>query len=530
MAFIGKNTIENLTTAMYEDLRIIYREYIQNSADSIDQAIKNGLITAEEASIEIVIDKQKNYVCIQDNGIGIKAEKFEKIMGSIADSTKDRNEDKGFRGIGRLGGISCCQKLVFSCSAEGENIESICEWDAKLVRDILVDQTQNPSAEQLVNMATTYKQKQCDAAKHYFKVELIEIEKSSYEILNEKSVKDYLCAVAPIPYDVGFIYASPIHDFARQNGFRVDEYIIYVNGQSLFKKYTTKLYEPHNGSKKAYDELLDVKFEIFYDNEGHPLAWMWYGVSKFEKQIPPINLMRGIRLRKSNIQIGNETTFTSHEYYKEPRSGLYFVGEVFAVHPGLIPNARRDYFNLNNVCRMFEETLRPLFNERFYRIYHYANDYKKALQKQNEAIIARDDFNDKVISGGFVNTDDKEEAEKKVYALEDAASKAAKTVETRDLKEGTDDVLSKVYSKLKNDYQAKKEGDTEKSSSSLESVDDANKKRRENGKDKFLPQKLSKYGKKEQKLIGHIYSILQSILPYDTAKLVIQKIQEELSK
>lgn len=27
MAIIGKNVIENLTTAMYEDLRIIYREY-----------------------------------------------------------------------------------------------------------------------------------------------------------------------------------------------------------------------------------------------------------------------------------------------------------------------------------------------------------------------------------------------------------------------------------------------------------------------------------------------------------------------
>ena len=59
MAFIGKNTIENLTTAMYEDLRIIYREYIQNSADSIDHAIEYGLITQDEALINIEIDKKK---------------------------------------------------------------------------------------------------------------------------------------------------------------------------------------------------------------------------------------------------------------------------------------------------------------------------------------------------------------------------------------------------------------------------------------------------------------------------------------
>ena len=67
---------------------------------------------------------------------------------------------------------------------------------------------------------------------------------------------------------------------------------------------------------------------------------MWYGVSKFEKQIPTINPMRGIRLRKSNIQIGNENTFSAHDFYKEPRGCLYFVGEVFAVGKNLIPKGR----------------------------------------------------------------------------------------------------------------------------------------------------------------------------------------------
>ena len=38
------------------------------------------------------------------------------------------------------------------------------------------------------------------------------------------------------------------------------------------------------------------------------------------------------------------------------------------------------------------------------------------------------------------------------------------------------------------------------------------------------------YSKKEQKLIGRIYTILRSILPHDTASIVIQKIQEELNK
>ena len=526
MAFIGKNVIENLTTAMYEDLKIIYREYIQNAADSIDAAIKRGLITQNEALINIEINSDKKYVCVSDNGIGIKAADFEKIMSSIADSTKDRNEEKGFRGIGRLGGISSCEKLVFSGTALGENIESVCEWNAEWVREVLEDQTLNPSAEELVDKATTYKQNVCNAEDHYFKVELINVDDSSYDVLDEKLVKDYLRAVAPLPYDVGFVYTNTIHEFARQNNFCIDEYNVYINGESLFKKYTTKLYEAHNNSKKAYDEIIDVKFEIFRDNEDQPLAWMWYGICKFEKQIPRINSMRGIRLRKANIQIGNESTFSSHGFYKEPRSGLYFIGEVFAVHSGLIPNARRDYFNLNDTCRMFEETLHPLFHDRFYNIYHHANDYKKALQKQKSAVDARSAYDQKVTTGSFINQEERKEEEKKVLGLEETAKKAAKTIETRDTKEGSDDVLGKVYGQLKKDYSSgqnsseKKEKTKPDAGISASSAD----------KNKYLTQSLSKYTKKEQKLISRIYSILKAILPHDNADIVIQKIQEELIK
>ena len=37
---------------------------------------------------------------------------------------KDRNKDKGFRGIGRLGGLAYCTKLIFKRSFCGEEIES----------------------------------------------------------------------------------------------------------------------------------------------------------------------------------------------------------------------------------------------------------------------------------------------------------------------------------------------------------------------------------------------------------------------
>ena len=83
MAFIGKNVIENLTTAMYEDLRIIYREYIQNAADSIDKAIAQKLITPEEARIDIEIDSKQRTITVVDNGVGISCSNFNTFSGFI---------------------------------------------------------------------------------------------------------------------------------------------------------------------------------------------------------------------------------------------------------------------------------------------------------------------------------------------------------------------------------------------------------------------------------------------------------------
>lgn len=521
MANIGKNVIENLTTAMYEDLKIIYREYIQNAADAIDNAISFGLIKREEARIDIEISARDRYIRVLDNGTGIPADLFQHVMLSIADSSKDRSSDKGFRGIGRLGGISCCDKLVFSCSAAGENVKSVCVWDAKRVREILVDTHQNPSASELVDLVTSFSKAPCDLDTHFFSVTLLDIDQTSEELLDKKRVIDYLCAVAPIPYATGFIFKSKIAEFAKEHGFTIDEYQIFVCGERLFKPYTTKLYETYgSGQKRAYDELVDVAFAVFPDTGEKPLAWMWYGISKFEKQIPSINEMRGIRLRKNNIQIGNEHTFSAHGFYAEPRGCLYFVGEVFAVHEDLIPNARRDYFNLNDTNRTFERLLRPLFYERFKLIYNRANDYKKALQKQQQLQNSQADYEKKASTGGFINEQEKQEREAELESLTKAAEKAKTQIAARDQKDEDDQVLRRIYRALYDTYHVSPPP------SDLVSAPTPVKSKRTD----FISGDLSNISRKERKIVSRIYGILYAILPKNTAEMVIKKIQEELKK
>ncbi|TEB04354.1 Chaperone protein HtpG [Pelotomaculum schinkii] len=105
----GANIIENLTTGMYQDSKVIYREYIQNSCDQIDKAVAEGLLREGEGKIEIWLDFSQRTISIEDNATGIPASEFERTLGNIADSDKQIGKDKGFRGIGRLCGLAPLQ-------------------------------------------------------------------------------------------------------------------------------------------------------------------------------------------------------------------------------------------------------------------------------------------------------------------------------------------------------------------------------------------------------------------------------------
>ena len=115
----------------------------------------------------------------------------------------------------------------------------------------------------------------------------------------------------------------------------------------------TKIKEQSGTTLKNYDDISKLEFRDFYDEEDNLIAWMWYGLSRFEKSIPKVNQMRGLRVRSANIQIGNDDVV--QELFKENRGNYYFVGEIFAVDEGLIPNSQRDYFNEKEIRVRFED-------------------------------------------------------------------------------------------------------------------------------------------------------------------------------
>ena len=69
---IGKDVIEILTSGMYVSPVTVYREYIQNAADSIDAARSEGIISSRgRGRVSVDLDHATRSAVIRDNGAGV---------------------------------------------------------------------------------------------------------------------------------------------------------------------------------------------------------------------------------------------------------------------------------------------------------------------------------------------------------------------------------------------------------------------------------------------------------------------------
>lgn len=517
MATIGKNILDNLTTGMYSDSRVIYREYIQNACDQIDLAVKMDILVQGEGQVDILIDNSKRYISILDNATGVKSESFIEDLGDIANSNKQIGQNKGFRGIGRLCGLAYCKTLKFKTSYLGESVASIMTCDAKKMREMLVE-NKKYTIDEIWEAIVKYDTKPEEEDKHYFEVEMIDINRENTDLLNEKRIKEYLNFVAPVPYKNTFILRSSIYVHARDIGCVIDEYCVQINGQQIFKEYTTKIKEQSGANLKNYDDISKLEFKDFYDEDGHLLAWMWYGLSRFEKSIPKVNQMRGLRVRSGNIQIGNDDVVQN--LFKENRGNYYFVGEIFAEDDKLIPNSQRNYFNENETRVKFEDELRTYFYDVLHRLYYDANRLKNAYKKQEEYVSKVDEYNKKTNENGFVNEEEKQKLKFAIDKVEKEAEEARKQIDRfREVDE--ESPIAEVQKSIENKFGAEKL-QREVAAKEVVKAEETDKKKQ------YITSSMSKLSKSERKLVSKLLTIINEVAPKDVAEKIIDKIKEEL--
>lgn len=516
MVTVGKNILDNLTTGMYSDSKVIYREYIQNACDQIDLAIRENILRDDEGVIDIFIDHGKRYISIKDNATGVRSDNFISDLGDIANSNKAIGKNKGFRGIGRLCGLAYCKILKFTTSFKGESNKSIMICDAKKMREMLYE-NKKYTLDEIWEEIVSFEIESESIEKHYFEVEMIDINQENTDLLDAQKVRDYLSFVAPVPYKNTFIFRHKIYEHAQKLGYKIDEYCIRVNGAEIFKEYTTRLKESSGNALKGYDEISKLEFKDFYDGN-RLIAWMWIGLSRFEKQIPKINQMRGIRLKSANIQLGDDDVLQA--LFKESRGNYYFVGEVFAVYDKLIPNSQRDYFNENEARVTFEDLLREYFFDVLHKLYYDANKIKNAYKRQEDYIAKIEEFKSKVNGRGFVNEEEKKKLQFGIEKAKKEAVEAQKTLskfESADTTSPIVEVHKSIGQKFNSDKLTKKAKETEML---LEKQD--------NKKQSYMTSNMSKLTRNERKLVSKILAIITNNAPEDVAKNIIEKIKEEM--
>lgn len=445
---VGKYTLESLTTGMYSDPKIIYREYIQNSVDALENAVQCNLIEPQSMRIDIIVDAENAYISIRDNGTGIVSEKAVSTLMNIGSSHKRHANNRGFRGIGRLGGMSYCGKLVFTTSAENENTKTIVEFDCKKLRQLLVPGA-NEDMDLATVLATVTNVKREDERKerHYFSVELFDVSGFS-DLLNIEVARSYIAQVAPLPYKSRRFYYSPdLHRFLNDNGYEIEEFPIFVgeNNRELEPVYKPNRHRYHSDrNKKKNDEIHSLRtFRV--EIEGELYALGWYGECSWLGSLSEHEIS-GIRVRKGNILIGDNRTL--NPIFKESRFNGWTQGELFVTTDKLIPNARRDDFEQNDAYFKLIDALKD----------GIGTEITKAIR---EASALRNDFSAKVIAEiqkqvsdaavtveeGFNSSVDKQKLIDELTAAEEALEKAKIR---EDLKPKKEELQKKLTETLEN--------------------------------------------------------------------------------
>ena len=506
---IGKNVIETLTLGMYEDCRFVYREYIQNSADQIDIAVEEGILkNKNEGYIGIIIEPNFKKITIEDNATGIKSSEVLSLLGNIAASTKDRTKRKGFRGIGRLGGLGYCKKMTFETSYINESVKSVMEWDAAQLKHIIENPKYNIEASEVISAITSYKIKEEDEQEHYFKVILEDV--TDDELLNIAYIRDYIAQVAPISFNhTKFYYDTKIYSRAKEENITIDEYSVFVNNEQVFKPYKTDIYK--NGKKD--DEIFDIEFIKILDKANHILAWGWYSITEMKGVIPPENIARGFRLRKGNIQIGLENALEKLQH-RETRFNYHYFGEIYTFHPDLIPNARRDYFVENEICLLLNQKLKEFFqNTR--QVAHIASDVRSANKDIQQIDELKREFEEVSNNKGFDNKTQLKEFEEKFEKAKQKAESAKKNLEKIKEKFEGNEVVNRIFSKIVNEQITEKEIDLqfEKPQKII-----------------YRTDKLSKLDKKERKVVERVFIVIDSAINRELAENLKRLIEEEFIK
>lgn len=390
----GAFVLETLTLGMYGESRNALREYIQNSFDSLQQAIADGLVAAADARVEITLDADGSGLTIRDNGVGLRTDNAVAVLASIGASNKDYRRNAGFRGIGRLAGVVFCNKLTFTTKAEGQVQQTVVVFDAEALRARLAPGGvyAGNAADTLESCVEASVEDGADIDAHFFEVRLSGFHNPPVECVDPTLLRIFLSQVSPLPYPTNFPFRDEIMRNAAKAGFQIESVRAFLrHGCGPF----IELFKPY-GDKFSVGSVRVPLSGIDEVRSPTHRWWGWVGRKRtsglFKQQDE-----RGIRVRVRNIQIddtrilrdvfANSRRESGEQRISYARLADWYVGEIFVDPKSAIPNARRDGFEEDVEWGSIRAELEVAVAGRYGRLaYRTSQEHQLSIEKLNSRL------------------------------------------------------------------------------------------------------------------------------------------------
>ncbi len=376
---VGIDLLKMLMLQLYSNPRCIYREYIQNALDSINEAVKLGVLSrVKDGHVNIHITS--NNITIEDNGTGIKSSIATKILTDIANSIKNGIDTAGQFGVGRLSGGGYCEVLEFETTYQGENVSTIVSMDTRILRRLLDENHNDISAEDAMRQICSVQTLEAPVNKHNFVVRLKNIINSADILLNTNEIQSYIKEVAPIDYTTTFsalINSSEQQDFVARHK-SIDKIKVSINEvPDIEKSYGIKV----KGSDDTIEKLR--YFELPTHEKFGKMGWGWYAVTEFSVQISDEkDPCAGIRLRKHNISLDKNIL---NPFFREARGNKYFYGEIFVTNENIVPDSGRQGLAAGEEADALVKAIKDYFGV-LHLVYNKASRLKAKLKLLDELL------------------------------------------------------------------------------------------------------------------------------------------------
>lgn len=350
------HVLEALTGGLYPNKLDVLREYIQNSYDAIREYLR---VTKNPSPCKIEVLVKAGSVTVHDNATGMNLATVGEYR-KIGYSRKELGEYAGWRGIGKLAGLTVADKLIVTTSPVGIPEAYQLEFDSAQMLNVVKElraKNENISLNQLIEKYSRLETIHEKKTEHYTTVELCKINSDSSELLNSSLIEAHLSQIAPVPFHPKFKLGRRIVENIVEH---VDDYLpvsISVNGNKVFKPYRESW---ENEGRRI--SVKDPEFLPVYDETGELIAYAWYCMNRGKGQID-VNCsvsgqqvdVSGLIYRAHDIAIGDAQLTRRTLWRSTPERAFYSMGEIHILDPHIEPTADRNDFKDNfNRYRMYQ--------------------------------------------------------------------------------------------------------------------------------------------------------------------------------